>query len=275
MVKNPYKLQLTNGFFAEFDQIARVLAYAVEHGTEGRVSRDAYASGIGVSASRAEHLCSIAVGFEVIQPVVLTATELGLMIHRYDPFLDKLGTLWLLHYLVSSNKRHVVWNRLVNRVIPENDRFSTAIARPHFDDLGQFYSERSMEKHLPKEIRVVWNAYAEQAFRHLGYVRPESEQIYMRGEPKPVPPHIFYAAVLLYGERFSAGSMTLDVCILAANAESPGRVFGLTERRVRDLLKDIESLGYLYVETRADLDQIRFRYDRDFIGVVRHYYEEH
>ena len=38
-----------------------------------------------------------------------------------------MGTLWLLHYLVSSNERYVVWNRLVNRVIPENDRSSTAI----------------------------------------------------------------------------------------------------------------------------------------------------
>lgn len=33
----PYKLQLTKGFFADFGQIARVLAYAVEHRDKGRI----------------------------------------------------------------------------------------------------------------------------------------------------------------------------------------------------------------------------------------------
>ena len=33
----PYKLQLTKGFFADFGQIARMLAYAVEHPDEGLV----------------------------------------------------------------------------------------------------------------------------------------------------------------------------------------------------------------------------------------------
>lgn len=37
MSKIPYKLQLTKGFFADFHQIARMLAYAVEHQDEGRI----------------------------------------------------------------------------------------------------------------------------------------------------------------------------------------------------------------------------------------------
>lgn len=270
----PYKLQLTKGFFVDFNLIARMLSYAVEHQGRGRISPDAYAVDIGISTSRVENLSSLAVAFALIRQVVLTPTALGQAIHNHDPFLDDLGTLWLLHYIVSSNDRYVVWNRLVNRVIPENDRFSTAIARAYFDDLGQFYTEHSIDKHLRKEIGAVWNAYTAQNFRHLDYIGPESEQIYVRGDREPVPPHVFYAAVLLYGERFSVGSMTLDVPTLAANASSPGCVFGLTERQVRDLLEEIESLGYVYVETHADLDQIRFRYDHDFVDVVRRYYEE-
>jgi len=37
MSKKPYKLQLTKGFFADFAQIARVLAHAVGHREEGRI----------------------------------------------------------------------------------------------------------------------------------------------------------------------------------------------------------------------------------------------
>ena len=274
MASIPYKLQLTKGFFADFGQIARVLAYAVKHQDEGRIPLDAYVVNIGVSVSRLTNLSSLAVALGLIRTVVLTPTKLGLLIHRYDPFLDDLGTLWFLHYLVSSNERYVVWNRLINQVIYENDRFSTAIARPYFADLAQFYSEHSMNKHLRKEIGAVWNAYTEQAFRHLGYIRAESEQVYTRDDHEPVPPRIFCAAVLLYRERFLPGAATLDVAMLVDKANSPGRVFDLTERQVRDLLEEAKDLGYIYVETRADLDQIRFRDDYDFLDIVRRYYQE-
>ena len=274
MAKSPYKLQLTNGFFIDFNQISRVLAYAVEHQGEGRIPPAAYTVSMGISIRRVKNLCSMATAFELIRSVVLTPTKLGLLIHQYDPFLDDLSTLWLLHYMVSSNKRYVVWNRLVNQVIPENNRFSTAIARPYFDDLSQFYSERSMDKHVGKEISTVWNAYTEQAFHHLGYIRAESDQIYIRDDHEPVPPHIFCAAVLVYRERFLPGAATLDVAMLADRANSPGRIFDLTEHQVRDLLEEVKELGYIYVETRADLDQIRFRDNCRFLDVVRHYYEE-
>lgn len=270
----PYKLQLTKGFFVDLGQIARMLDYAVEHRHDGRIPPDAYVASIGISASRVVNLSSLGAAFGLIRPVVLTPTELGSVVHRYDPYLDDLGTLWLLHYLVGSNERYVVWNRLVNRVIPENERFSTAIARPYFDDLSQYYSERSMDKHLRKEMGAVWNAYTSQAFRYLRYIRAESDQIYVRDDHEPVPPHIFWAAVLSYRERFAPGAVTLDIPILAGAPNSPGRVFDLTERQVRDLLEDIKRLGYAYVETRADLDQVRFSDKHDFLDVVRHYYEE-
>lgn len=274
MSRSLYKLQLTKGFFVDFRQIARLLAYAVEHRHDGRILPDACAASMGISASRVQNLSSLAAAFGLIRPVVLTPTELGSVIHRHDPFLDDLGTLWLLHYLVSSNERYVVWNRLVNRVMSENGRFSTAIARPYFDDLGQFYSQRSMDKHLGKEMGAVWNAYTGQAFRHLHYIRAESDLIYVRDDHEPISPRIFWAAVLSYRERFAPGAATLDVSTLAGALNSPGRVFDLTERQVRDLLEEVKSLGYAYVETRADLDQVRFGDNYELLDVVRHYYEE-
>ena len=274
MTNSPYKLQLTKGFFVDLGQIARLLTYAAEHQGDGRIPPEAYIERMGVSASRVANLSSLATAFELIRPVVLTPTKLGWVVHQYDRFLDDLGTLWLLHYLVSSNERFVVWNRLVNQVVPENDRFSTAIARPYFDDLSQFYSESSMNKHLRKEMGAVWNAYTEQALRYLNYICAESDQVYVHGDPEPVPPQVFCAAVLSYRDRFAPKAVTLDVPLLAKATNSPGRVFGLTERQVRDLLEEVKRLGYLYVETRADLDQVRFREDYDFLSVIRRYYEE-
>ena len=274
MASSPYKLQLTKGFFVDMSQIARMLTYAVDHQGEGRISAEAYVESMGISASRVENLSSLATALELIRPVVLAPTELGLVIHRHDPFFDELATLWLLHYLVSSNKRYVVWNRLIDRVIPENEAFSTTVGRPYFEDLSQYYSEHSMDKHLRKEMGTVWNAYTEQSFRHLDYIRAESDQIYTLSNHEPVPPGVFHAAVVVYRERYAPGAATLEVMALARAANSPGRLFNLTERQVRDLLEEIKQTGHVFVETRADLDQVRFRDDYDLPSIMCRYYED-
>lgn len=271
----PYKLQLTRGFILDFIQIARLLSYAAQRPERGRISSEEYVAMMGVSASRVEHVGSQAVALGLLQPIVLTATPLGQWIYQRDPYLDDLGTLWLLHYILSSNKRYVVWNRLINQVVPENERFSIAIARPYFDDLAQIYSEHSMDNHVRKEISMVWNAYTEQAFAHLDYLRAESEVIYVRGPGKPVPPLIFLAAVLLYRERYAPDTVTVNIPILASAPNCPGRVFGLNQRQVRDLLDMVQGRGSIYVESRADLDQVRFRDDLGFLDAVQRYYEEH
>lgn len=270
----PYKLQLTKGFYLDLTQIARMVGCAARHLELKRFPAELYTAEIGLSTSRVENLGSLAAALGLLRPIVLIATDLGHLAQRHDPYLDDLGTLWLLHYIISSNERYVIWNRLVNRVIPENARLSTAIARPYFDDLAQHYSARSMDDHLGKEIKVFWNAYTEQAFAHLDYLQTESEQICVRGDPRPVPPRIFLAATLLYRERYAPGAATLDIPTLASAMNSPGRICALTERRVRDLLEEVEGPGGIYVESRADLDQVRFPAERTFLDAVRRYYEE-
>ena len=269
-----YKLQLTNGFYLDLTQLARMVGCAAKHPELKRLPADLYAAEIGLSSSRIKNLGSLAAALGLLRPVILTTTDLGRLTQHDDPYLDDLGTLWLLHYIISNDERYVVWNRLVNRVIPENARLSTAIARPYFDDLAQYYSARSMDDHLGKELKVFWNAYTEQAFAHLDYLRAESEQIYVRGDPRPVPPRIFLAATLLYRERYAPGAATLGIPALASAPNSPGRVFALTERRVRDLLEEVEGPGGIYVESRANLDQVRFPAELTFLAAVRRYYEE-
>jgi len=68
MESPPYKLQLTKGFFVDFGQIARVLAYAVEHQDKGRMPPDTYATSMGISASRVQNLSSLAGAFGLIRP---------------------------------------------------------------------------------------------------------------------------------------------------------------------------------------------------------------
>lgn len=275
MKPNLYKLQLTNDFFVEFNQIARLLGAVCQQNNQRRLALTDLAEAIGVTQNRAESLGSIAVGMRLLRKVVLTSTPLGKAIHQYDPYLSDLGTLWMLHYNLSSNPRHVVWNRLINRVIPENTRFSTLIARPYFEDLSQHYSERSIREHLGGEMASFWNAYLEQDFSHLNLFETESEQIFHKNsDPMTVPALVFYTAVLLYRQEFAPRSATLDVLTLINAENGPGRVFFLRERVVRDLLDQTQRAGYINVETRADLDQIRFHPGSTTESVMSRYYQE-
>ena len=273
MTKPPYTLQLTNGFFVDFTQLARVLDYAVQHQDLGRIPGEAYQKGLGLSERKSQSLNAQLGAFLLVKPVVLTPTDLGKLIHYYNPYLDDVGTLWLLHYIISSDERYVIWNRLVNQVIPENVRVSTVIARPYFDDLAIHYSERTMDNNMGSEISAVWNAYTEQELAHLHYLRAESDLIYTRGYGDLTIPEVFLAATLLYRERYAAGAATLQVGVLAHAPNSPGRVFGLSERQVRDLLEHTKGPGSINVETRADLDQVRFPGDLDYLTVMQRYYE--
>lgn len=274
MTKSPYKLQLTNGFFADFVQISRLLDFSVKNKDQGRIPIDAYANGIGMANRRTKNLCGIAGAFELIRPVVLTPTEMGLIIYTHDPYLEMIGTLWLLHFIVASNSRHVVWNRLINWVIPENEQFSTTTARPYFHDLGDHFSQRSVEKNLPNEMAVVWNAYTEQAFRYLGFIQSESDLIYSRGNQESIPSLIFCACLLKFRETYYPEAVTLSISQITDSENSPGRVLGLSKRQVRDLLEEVKLSGFIFVESRADLDQVRFRDEINFLDVVGRYYEE-
>ena len=273
MPKPPYTLQLTNGFFVDFTQLARVLDYAIQHQDLSRISSEVYQTGLGLSERKAQSLSALAGAFTLLKSRVLTPTYLGKLVHRYNPYLDDMGTLWLLHYIISSDERYVIWNRLVNQVIPENTRISTAIARSYFDDLAAYYSEGTMDDNVGSEIGAVWNVYTEQEFAHLHYLRAESDLIYARGYGDLTIPQVFLVATLLYRERYASGAATLDIDLLARAPNSPGRVFGLTERQVRDLLGRAQGFGSINVETRADLDQVRFPGDLDYLTVMQHYYE--
>jgi len=265
-------LKLTTGYRFDLTQIARILQYSVEHSGELE-ARSQIADALGLSVARFSRLWMMGGATGLLKQRRWSATDLGTLVEEYDVFLDNIGTLWLLHYVLSSNPETIVWNVVTNWVIPENRGITTEIAKPYFVEVMQEFSQQSYDKYLGKEIRSFIDAYTEQGFRHLRYLRTEGEQIYVLGDRQPVPPHIFLAAVLLYRQRHAPGVATLDVSTLASAPNSPGRVFAVTERQVRDLLEQVEGTGSIYVETRADLDQVRFRNDLDFLGAVRRYYE--
>ena len=265
-------LKLTSGYHLDLVQIARMLEHCA--GAEEKLKPEAFAAAIGISAARAKRLWMMGTALGLFRKGAWVPTALGRLIAQRDPFLDDAGTLWLLHYVLAADPEIMVWNTMASSVLPENRLITATAAKRYFDAKMDGFSTLSHDVYLTKEISAFFNAYTVQAFAHLDYLRTADHRTYVRGDGVPIPPAIFLAAVMLYRGRSAPNAATIDIPLLANAASSPGRIFGITQREVRDLLDLARGRGDIYVESRADLDQVRFPAGTTFLGAAQQYYEE-
>lgn len=266
-------LVISNGYHLDFHQLARLLRLIEESPVE--LNYASVSEQLGLAKRRVEAHYKLAVAMNLASKGRMSLTQMGQLVRRCDPFIGDKGTLWLLHYLISSSPRNYVWNRMANSVVPEHSTFDFQVAKAYFRDSSILFKGKTVMQRVRKEISTFVNAYVEQQFAALRYLCAQGKGTFVIGHRETIPIHILFAAILWYRERFRPSAHSLEIQMLADAHNSPGRVFNLTEREVRDLLEDVQKMGYVYVETRADLDQIRFRDDYDFIDIVRRYYEEH
>jgi hypothetical protein len=251
------KLQLSNGYLLRFDQISRILGAISGREHQSRVTREDLMEDTGLSSVHIKNLCSIAVGIGLIKRISYNLLPLGELIVRHDRFFDDRGTLWACHYRLGANPRNLVWQRLVNRILPELDQVTTEAARAYFADLEGEYSEKSMEEHLSKELQICYNAYTEQALARLRYLEEVETNTYaLRIGHAPLDPLILLFAIYDYRDRFSSGATAVEIPTLWRAENGPGRVFDLRQSRLREILDRLHRGGHLTIERQADLDQV-------------------
>src|SRR5690349_2330739 len=106
------KLQFTNGYRPRFDQISRILQYLLEEQDRKKISQKEIVDKLGIPTKQVENLMSMMVGFGLVTPHVGTITSLGKEVIRFDPYFERLESLWIIHYVVSSNPEWLVWYRI-------------------------------------------------------------------------------------------------------------------------------------------------------------------
>jgi hypothetical protein len=252
------KLQFTNGYRPQFDQISRILQFLLTQEGQKRISRLEIIAALGIPDKQIENLTSMMTGFGLVEPRITILTPLGKSIVQADPYFEKMETLWIIHYIVSSNSQWVVWYRIVNTVIPSLDHFSVDYTSNHyFSDLTSSYSARTISEKLPKEVGAVFSSYARSELAHLGILVEEGIGKFMRGNPVEIPSLAFLFCILNYRDHSSPGSSAMNVEDICLAENSPGRVFNLPEYQVRHLLDELHSNGLIRLEKFANLDQVR------------------
>jgi hypothetical protein len=267
----PYgKLQLGNGYMLDFDQLARLLNAACED-ERGRIPQPDLAAAVGLPDRSVENLASLAQALALLTKITYKPTRLGLIIRKSDPFFDDVGTLWFLHYVIASEPRNLVWNRMVDEIVPTRSKFTREQARAAFDDLRQWVSEKSIRQHDLKELNTFLDAYIEQHFSRLAYLRKDGE-VYMLAYREDVPPLVLAASIARFREKHRPGDTAVAVSDLLGAPNSPGLVFQLDEGRLRASLEQLKTQPGISLESRADLDQVRLT-DKtaDYTWMERYY----
>ena len=268
------KLQLTNGYYLHFDQVSRILDYALRQINRKTIPRLEFINVLGMSLKQFENLSSICVGLGITRPRSFVLTPLGRVIAEQDIFFDNMETLWLMHYIISSEPKWVVWNRLINHVIYENNETSNDIAQPYFEDLSAAFSEQAITKKLPKEVLSVLDAYSEQKFTQFHLIKKVSTGKYKRGDVEIVEPLPFLYCLIHYQEKVYPHSTALIIKDIIKAENSPGRVLFLEEYSVKNLLTSLHDLSLIRIESVGDLEQIRFNDGTSKESVLKSIYKE-
>jgi hypothetical protein len=214
---------------------------------------------LGIPDKQIENLTSMMTGLGLVQTRSSKLTPLGSAIIRGDSHFEKIETLWIIHYVVSSNPEWVVWHRIVNDVIPTHDHISPEYVSNHyFSDLAEYFSEKTISEKLPTEVSAVLGGYVRSELARLGILELEGTGNYVRGNPVEIPGLAFLFCLLYYRDRFSPGASAMNVKDVCSENDSPGRVFNIPEYQVRSILGELHSSGHIRLEQFANLDQVRF-----------------
>ncbi len=215
-------------------------------------------------------------------------TPLGEIISTNDPYMEEIGTLWLLHYSLAKNKDDATaWNFFFNdfKMAEFNrDDFVRQISA-YLRMIDEEVSERSLED----DYTCIVNTYLPRIKSNPEKVQPESNidcplgelglidivdkknKIYKKATPKKESiPSLVALAVLI--ER-AEGKTEVRISDIQNEPNNLGKAFNLDIITLTSLLYDLELLGYIRVVRTAGLDVIKINTDMSFLDCVNAYYK--
>lgn len=215
-------------------------------------------------------------------------TQLGEIIYKNDKYIEEIGTLWFLHYKLSTNIENATsWYYFFN----EFNR--TEFTKDDFvEQLNTFIllnGSKVAQRSLEDDFNCIINTYVPRIKISPSKVHPESnidcpfgelsliditnrrEKIYKKSIPKidTIHPIIVLAVIVDQAQ----GKTDINISSIQNERYNVGKVFNLDIITLTSLLNRIEILGYIKVVRTAGLDYINIiKRDIDFLWCVKEYY---
>jgi len=133
-------LEFTRGFHVHFDQVSRILSLVTQSHGRGRFYRAELAEATGLSEIQAGVQAKIAAAMGLLAPISYRLTNFGRLVSDYDLFFEDLGTLWVCHYALSSEPKRLLWNHVINCLLPTGHLYSAPDVRETLGFLAETHS---------------------------------------------------------------------------------------------------------------------------------------
>ncbi len=193
-------------------------------------------------------------------------TVLGRTIRQYDPYLEDLTTIWLLHSNIVRNKEYATtWYMYFNNCDAddlEKEQIVTILSREiEKYTNGQSFSSKS----LSNDVDVLVNMYSKNKektdpedknispFAQLGLIRKQEGKF---AKNHPNRKHfsewiVLYEIAKMIGDR---ASISIEEVISGENGLS--KIYNLTSVMANDLLDRLDATEKIRVDRTAGLDMI-------------------
>lgn len=266
-----YKIQILNGFKLYFDQISNIFKSRYDY--EDKINLDILSERTGLNRRKTRIILNFLADIGFNEKRTLKKTELGKIIFENDCYLEDIGTLWLMHYMGSINENLVIWNRFIN-AISNSCRFTPEEIMDEYLDLKENISEYTYKHHVRKELSNIIDAYVNQRLSNLMIIEKniDDENMYEVIKNQEIPDLIFMGICIKYRDKYFQGATSLEIRDICNAENSPGRILFLDEHIVRNKLDSLKKNRFIEIESRGDLDQIRFGLETSFEDILFKYY---
>lgn len=222
-----------------------------------------------------------------------TLTELGQIIYEKDAYFEEIGSLWLVHYMISTNESdatawYIFFNEFEQSEFTEDDFYSRTRKYVRMIDPEKMPSDRA----IFEDFRCVMSTYVRRTrsngekndpedniecpLTELGLIDTVSgsakNKVFRKVNPKfeSIPELIALAIIIKNANETDE----IKISSILTDKNNLGRTFNLDTITMINLLYKLDSLGYIKVVRTAGLDVIKILTDMDFHSCVRKYYEE-
>jgi len=209
----------------------------------------------------------------------------------YDPYLEDYGTLWLLHWLISSDcEYNTTWY-----VVFSNLNKLEFTKRDIEDTINEFIlingykkiSEISIQRDIDCFIRTYIPSKSNKGFfsednldcplaeLNLMYDVVDSDKYSFNYLKKPtIPEYIFLFILLSFWKNNFSTTETLNFETLTYSIGSPGKILKLNDNLMAYYLEKLEKLtgGILIYDETAGLKQVLKKGDINEFEILKEYY---
>lgn len=220
-------------------------------------------------------------------------TDFGKLIFEHDKYIEEMGTLYLLHYKLASNREQATsWYFFFNEFglsdftkddfavqignfIKINDKDANVAARSIDDDFSciiNTYVPRY--KTMPGKVTAENNIDC--PLGELGLIdilkKERNNVVYKKAVPSAATFNPWVILAVIYDNAKGRKEIELNELLTAGN--NIGKIFNLDSITMLDVLHAAERTGELKIVRTAGLDVINLAHSYTFEDCVKHYYEE-